>query len=277
MFGYVRPYIAGLTEAEKTRYRAVYCGICRSLGARHGSLSRLSVNYDMTFLALMLSSLYEPEEQHESGRCLPHPVKPHAFVSSSAVDYAADMTVALTYHKCLDDWTDERKHIRKLYADRLQDRYEAVRKAWPAQCAAVEECISRLSAIEKDPSAQPEDAVNCSGRLLSELFIWKKDFWENQLRWFGASLGRFVYLMDAAMDYEHDLKKNLYNPLVRMNLPPEKAREAIIQPLDEASEAFEALPLVQDDRLLRSILYSGVWQSYNEKMKKQTEGTANGQ
>lgn len=271
MFGYVRPCISDLSEAEKERYRAVYCGVCRALGRKYGSLSRLSVNFDVTFLALMLSSLYEPEEQRATGRCLPHPIKPHPAVESAIVDYAADMTVALVYHKFLDDWHDERKAVERLCAKALEKHYRAVQAAWPRQCAAIEESVTALSVIEKSAESQPDDAINCSGRLLEELFVWKDDFWSNQLRWFGRSLGRFIYLMDAAVDYDQDVKRKRYNPLAAMKLPAEQFRETLIQPLGEASEAFEALPLVQDDRLMRNILYSGVWQAYNEKTKKQTE------
>ena len=277
MFGYIRPYTDGLSDEEKLRYRSVYCGICRSLGRRYGSLSRLSVNFDMTFLALMLSSLYEPEEKSASARCLPHPMKPHDEISSEIIDYAADMTVALTYHKCLDDWNDEKKHMQRLYAVHLKGAYDRVKTAWPDQCRAIEESLCRLSVIEQSIDSTPDAALACAGALLTELFVWKKDFWSNQLRWFGQSLGRFIYLMDAATDFDQDVKKGSYNPLVRMNVRPEQAEPLLMQPLDEASESFEALPLVQDDHLMRNILYSGLWQAYNAKMKKQTEDTVHGQ
>lgn len=277
MFGYVRPCIANLSEADKQRYKSVYCGLCRSLGERCGSISRLSVNYDMTFLAMMLSSLYEPEEAPASARCLPHPVKPHTEIRSAVIDYAADMTVLLTYFKCLDDWADDHSPAGKLYAGLLKKQYERIKAEYPRQSGAVEESLKALSDIEKDESASPENALLCASQLLCELFVWKEDFWAQQLRWFGASLGRFVYLMDAAMDYEKDLKKGSYNPLVRMDISPANAQDLLTQPLGEACAAFEALPMVQDDHLMRGILYSGVWQSYNDKMKKQSEGKAHGQ
>ena len=57
MFGYLVADTATLTEAQLQRYKACYCGVCRSLEKRHGQLSRLTLNYDMTFLVLLLSSL----------------------------------------------------------------------------------------------------------------------------------------------------------------------------------------------------------------------------
>jgi len=41
--------------------------------------------------------------------------------------------------------------------------------------------------------------------------------------------------------------------------------------LGEASRAFEILPLVQDDHLLKNILYSGIWLKYNRGMQAREE------
>lgn len=271
MFGYVRPHMQTLSEEEKQRYRAVYCGMCRSL-RRYGLVGRCSLTYDLAFLALLLSSLYEPEETRAESRCLTHPTKTHEEIASPAIDYAADMTIALMYHKCLDDWQDEHKRTRKTYAELLARHYRTVEKAWPEQCQAIERCISELSTIEKRPDAVPDEAANCFGRLMAALFgLWKRDFWARQLDWFGMSLGRFIYLMDAVLDLEEDRAKGRFNPLLPLELSPERVREMLTQPLGEASEAFEQLPLVQDAHLMRNILYAGVWQAYNERAQKEQE------
>ena len=109
MFGYVMPRMEDLSQEERERYHAAYCGVCRALGERCGQRCRVSLTYDMTFLALLLGSLYEPDERQGSRRCAHHPVRPHAYLGSDCIDYAADMTVALVYHKCLDDWRDDRR------------------------------------------------------------------------------------------------------------------------------------------------------------------------
>ena len=67
MFGYVKPCLESLDEAQKKRYRAWYCGLCQSLGDRHGFRGRMTLTYDMTFLAIFLSALYEPGKR--TGRC----------------------------------------------------------------------------------------------------------------------------------------------------------------------------------------------------------------
>ena len=94
MFGYVMPRMEDLSQEERERYHAAYCGVCRALGERCGQRCRVALTYDMTFLALLLGSLYEPDERQGSRRCAPHPVRPHAYLGSDCIDYAADMTVA---------------------------------------------------------------------------------------------------------------------------------------------------------------------------------------
>ena len=81
----------------------------------------------------------------------------------------------------------------------------------------------------------------------------------------GARLGKFIYVMDAAMDYEDDAASGSYNPLVAMNASPEAVRESLELLAASVAEAFEKLPLERDLHLLRSVVYAGVWQQYNTK------------
>ena len=78
MFGYLAAQPGALTQEELARYKSAYCGLCRSLKLRHGELSRLTLNYDLTFLTLLLGSLYEPEERTGEQRCIAHPREKHA-------------------------------------------------------------------------------------------------------------------------------------------------------------------------------------------------------
>lgn len=276
MFGYVRANVADLTDEEKERYRAFYCGLCRALKARHGQLGRLALTYDMTFLTIFLSSLYEPEETAGDMRCVTHPAQPHAYVCNAVSDYAADMTIALTYHKCMDDWQDEGKKTRKAYADLLRKAYERVKADWPRQTKAIEAAMKELGDVEKRRDPSPDAAANCFGQLMAELFVMKEDYWCRALRGFGVSLGRYIYLVDAACDYDRDRKSDSYNPVILMEKQPEDMREYLMQALGQASAAFESLPLVQDETILRNILYSGIWQSYNEMIEKRKDGDKRG-
>lgn len=63
MFGYVIADLARLDEGQQTRYKSFYCGLCRALYRGYGPVPALALTYDMAFLTLFLSALYEPAEQ----------------------------------------------------------------------------------------------------------------------------------------------------------------------------------------------------------------------
>lgn len=263
MFGYVIANIDDLAEAEKVRYREAYCGLCRALGARGGQRCRPTLTYDMTFLALLLSSLYEPAETRKDARCVLHPTKPGTYVASECIDYAADLSIALSYFKFLDDWNDDGKRTARAAAALLAKPYARVKERLPRQCAAIEAGIADLRAIECAREGTIDTAANRFGIVLGELFAWRDDVWEGELLRLGGHLGRFVYLMDAAMDCEDDAKTGNYNPLVIAGCAPEDARELLETVMASAVRSFERLPLEQDLHLLRSVMYAGVWQNYN--------------
>ncbi len=276
MFGFIRPYEADLSSEEKLRYRGLYCGLCRRLNDQYGLAGRMGLNYDMTFLILLLCSLYEPDETRTEAICPPHPLKKHPEIITKYTDYAADMTVVLAYYKALDDWQDERKSTGKLYAEMLKKAYLVVKERWPNVCKDIELCLSVIQEIEKIDHAQPEQAADYSGKMLACIFAVEDDYFQRHMGCLGYALGKFIYMMDAVVDYEHDLKKNCYNPLFHMSIKPEEAKEILQQPLGQAAEIFEKLPLVQDVNIMRNILYSGVWQQYNRQMQKRT-GDGHGQ
>ncbi len=268
MFGFVQANMMDLSKEEQARYRAAYCGLCHTLGTRHGFTSRMSLTYDLTFLTLLLSSLYEPEEDCGECRCVVHPCKKHTFITNECTEYAADMTIALTYHKCLDDWEDERKVSRRCYASSLKKSYETVKNTWPEQCSAIETCIQELSTLERARVNNPDAAAKCFGRLMESIFLYRKDPWEESLRLLGNGLGQYIYLADAAIDLEHDKKHRNFNPLTELAASQADLRPTLTMVLGDAARGFEHLPLVKDIHLLRNILYSGLWIKYNQGMQK---------
>lgn len=271
MFGYVRPAMDSLTEEEKQRYQSVYCGLCRTLGKRYGIAARLSVTYDMTFFALLLLSLYEPEEEQNRIHCGKQFWKGNNVVSCCMIDYTADMTIALMYHKCRDDWQDEHKLTSRGYQFLLEKAYQQVKRQWPREVAQIEQCMYTIAALEETEQEVPEKAANLFGVLLGELLAVQNDYWEQSLKVLGESMGKFIYMMDAVLDYEEDCRKGLPNPVAALGMKPADMKPVLMMLLAPASDAFERLPLVQDISLLRNILYSGVWQSYNQMTAKQEE------
>ena len=101
MFGFVAASVEELTPEEKQRYNSVYCGICRRIRSQSSNLSRLTLSYDTTFLALLLMSLYEPEETGGDHACVLHPIRKKHWVDNACIRYAADMNVILAYYNAL--------------------------------------------------------------------------------------------------------------------------------------------------------------------------------
>lgn len=271
MFGFVSANWNELTKEQRDRYGAVYCGICRSIGQRISQPARLTLSYDMAFLALLHMSLYEPEEQAAPFRCLTHPLKQRSFTDNPYVRYAADLNVALAYYKALDDYADEGRLSAKLLAGALRDAYASVELRLPRQCAAIERGITRLRELEKANTPNPDEPAAVFGELMAELMVYEEDLWANQLRGLGFHLGRFIYLADAMMDYDRDERRGSYNPFLAMGQGKQEDRweEYLLLAMGSCTECFEKLPLVQDKALLDNILYSGVWVQYRGKNREE--------
>ncbi|MDR0951989.1 MAG: DUF5685 family protein [Oscillospiraceae bacterium] len=271
MFGFVTANAETLSEEQKHRYKAVYCGLCRSLKQRHGFLGRIALNYDMAFLVLTLSSLYEPEGCFGCERCFIHPVKKHDYETSELSAYAADMTVALSYLNALDNWQDERDFLSLVYARLLRRKFRKVSLLWPRQCGAMTSCIDALSALEASGRADPDAGSKLFGQLMAELFVYKEDRWQETLRAMGGFLGEFIYIMDAFMDLETDARRGRYNPLAGLQGQGADEKfflELLTVLIGNCTLAYEKLPIVEDAELLRNILYSGVWTRYERREKR---------
>ena len=276
MFGYVSANWKELDKTQQDRYQSVYCGICRRIREQSGSLPRLVLSYDMAFLSLLLMSLYEPEETSGRNHCMLHPIRKRPWADNPYIRYGADMNVALAYYNCLDDWQDEKKHTAKAMADLLAPHYHRIEQKYPRQCRAIADCITRLSQLEKEGCPNPDEPAGCFGTLMGELFVYEEDIWSPHLRQMGMALGRFIYLLDAAVDYEKDKRKGKYNPYIAAGMDEDWARweEYLVLAMGRCTKSYEILPLVQDKELLDNILYSGVWVSYRAKGK---EGTTDDQ
>lgn len=265
MFGFVTASPSTLSEQEKSRYRELYCGLCLALKDRYGQLSRFCLTYDLTFYIMLCNSLHEPQEERGSVHCVAHSGRRVAFARSSFSDYAADLSVALAYHKLLDDVRDDCSLKAKAGASLLASAYEKAVQRIPDQCRAIEQAMQRTFEIESAAEPDPDAAANEFGKLLGSLFSCGQGAWSAQMAEFGLQLGRFVYFMDAAVDFADDAKSHSYNPFVRLGSTPEEMRELLAVLVGNASIVFEKLPLEQDLHILRSVLYSGVWLKFNKQ------------
>lgn len=274
MFGFVVASATSLSDEEKARYRAVYCGLCRALAERYGQASRAALTYDLTFYVLLANALAEPLERTGEAPCVMHPVKKMPYTQSTWTDYAADLSMALAYHKCLDDIADDHSLTARAGRAALEGAYRKAQERIPEECAAIETSMGKIRTIEGETASRtvsPDAAANEFGALLGTLFAHGQGYWADAMETFGRALGRFVYLMDAAVDFADDARSGSYNPFVALNSTPEAMRESLELVAADMASAFERLPLEQDLHLLRSVLYEGVWIQFNQTCAKSSE------
>jgi len=269
MFGFVMASTEELSAQAKARYTGVYCGICRQIRERSSNLARLGLSYDMAFLALLLMSLYEPEETSGRRACSLHPIKPRPWVDSEFVRYGADMNVALAYYNAMDDYQDDGKIAAKYMTGIFGKDLERICRQYPRQCQAMEDCIARLRELEKSGCDNPDEPAGCFGQLMGEILVYREDLWASTLRQMGMALGRYIYLADAAVDYRRDKRKGQYNPFLAMGTGEDWLRweQYLVMAMGRCTDYYERLPLVQDKDILDNILYSGVWVEYRRRQR----------
>ena len=288
MFGYVVVSEQDLKIREFNLYRSYYCGMCMDLKENYGQTGRLTLSYDTVFLALLLTSLYEPEDLVRDIRCAVHPVEKHRTRQNDYTRYAADINIILSYYSCLDDWNDEKDPKKKMFAALLKSKSERACALYPEKAAVIRGKLSELSELEKragsreesdlTPAALLDRTGSIFGDLLAEVFDCRKDTWSPALRRVGFNLGKFIYILDAYDDLEKDEKNGSFNPLLSMKDKPhldDYVRGVLTMTLSDCTGAFETLPVVENIDILRNILYCGIWCKFEEVYRKRTGVTEN--
>lgn len=271
MFGYIVVHKPELKFKEYDVYHSYYCGMCQTLKDTYGHMTQISLNYDLTFLALLLSSLYESETKTEMSNCLMHPIKKHQKYFNECIDYATKMTIVLSYYKCEDDWLDEKRISRQAYKKVIEKSYQEIKKEFPDKVQTIEKNLDQIHAYEKAENYDLDEISNCFGSVMGEICAYKKDEWYDTLYEMGFYLGKFIYFMDAYDDIEEDIKKKNYNPLKKefeSSTFEERCYNILELMISKATTAFECLPILENVEIMRNILYSGVWTKY--EMRKIT-------
>ena len=262
MFGYVVLNKPEIKFKDFDLYRSFYCGLCRELKEKYGISGQISLTYDMTFVVILLSALYEPPTKKGTTRCIIHPVQKQPVRKNATTEYGADMNVLLTYYKCRDDWDDEKKISALGYSKILQEKNKKLSERYPEKAEKIQRLLRELAEMEKAGEKDIDRMSGCFGRIMEEILAWKSDVWETTLRKMGFYLGKFIYLLDAYDDVEEDVKNGNYNPFsgqYKMETFDEQVRQLLIMMMAQTCREFEKLPIIKYTDILRNILYSGVW------------------
>lgn len=279
MFGYVVVNKGDLKFREFDTYHSYYCGLCRSLKERYGFKGQLSLSYDMTFLVILLTGLYEPEIREKRTKCVVHPFGKQLTRRNEFTDYGADMNVLFTCYKCRDDWEDEKKLLKLAYGKLMKGSFKGIGRKYGEKVKRIDSLMRRITREEQSGTEDIDRMAGLFGEVVGEIFAVRSDEWEDNLRNLGNYLGKYIYILDAYEDIEGDLKSNRYNPLKDRYEHPdfdEEIRAILTMMMTECCREFEKLPILDNVEILRNILYSGIWYRYEAVRQERDKGKGQG-
>ncbi len=274
MFGYIKAAKPELKIKEFEAYKAVYCSLCKRLGKNYGMLSRFTLSYDFTFLAMLNMALKDGCPQYERKRCAFNPLKKCNYCKDTKdFDLPCAAAMILLYYKILDNIADE-KGFKKLGFMLLKPIFANAHKKAANKYPQIEEWaleyIDSQNSLEKENCQSLDGAADPTAKMLSSLFTLCSDD-KNQkrvLERLGYCLGRYIYILDAFCDLDSDKKSGSYNVLKAESDAKEKVKAQLYLCISEAAKAFELLNIKKYETILGNIIYLGLEQTFMDEFNK---------
>ncbi len=288
MLGSVRPVLDMLSEKDRQQYRAYYCGLCEVLGKRYGTLSRMMLNYDLVFIALCYDSLADEEARYINKGCIANPIKKKDIcLPTKGLEYASDVLTMLAYFKVLDNIEDERLPKKLAYVSVspfLKSRFARAEKRWPLLAQVIRSESTSQKGLET-PDASIDTVAMPTERMTQTILECCTEDEEKAraLGRFGFFLGRVIYLLDALVDMEDDLKEGRYNYFNFNDISSDDARSECYMALGELAHWYDSVGFKKNSEILDNIIYLGLYRNiYRTQVKEengreiQTVGTGTG-
>lgn len=240
MFGYIQPDIPYLYFKDATLYKALYCGLCKSIGRSCGQTARFGLSYDMTFLSALLHNIKNTDVTIEKQRCAANIFtrRPMA-LDDGITKTVACLNTLLTYYKLTDDILDEHKgRISRAFFKR---GYKKAKALHPDAAGIVKARMAELFELEKAGCASLDMAADPFGLMIADLsdYCLGESATEYTRKLF-YGVGKWVYLIDALDDYDKDVKKKNYNPFVSAYKAPTKD-EMLAKNREEVDFVFKSV------------------------------------
>ena len=272
MFGYVRPLKGELKVSEYELFKAVYCGLCHSLGRRYGLPARFVLSYDLTFFAAVLQAV-EGKTDICRRRCIASPfIRRNTACPSASADLAADLTVLLTYFRLEDQVRDSKgfarisAFLRKLV---MKPFFKRARRLRPRLSERIEGSICSLTRLEEERTTSIDRPADAFASILS--YAVEEAVTDEKtcriLRTMFYHIGRWIYIIDACDDYQSDIANDQYNPIacrygVNDDVLPQDIKDEIRTTLSHsmaaAASAFELMDWDLWEGLVANIIYRGL-------------------
>ncbi len=279
MFGYIKVHSPQLRVWEKELYENVYCGLCKHGGKRTTRLSRFLLSYDFVSLAVARMALLGDEIKIEKSFCPYFPKKKNIIASNSSIEYSSDAFIILIYYKLLDDKNDS-KGIKRFFS--LFPPYLVLREAKKAEerqphlSEVIKSEIENLSLKEKENCSSIDSVADCFASLLAEILKYEIEGENKRIAHeIGYHIGRYIYIIDALDDFEKDVEKGNYNPLVNIYSNVDNLKESlndiVITLKASMNRVHSAVELIDNDNftgILENLSTYGSESVINDVIKK---------
>lgn len=297
MFGYVTPLKQELKIKDFNKFRSYYCGLCFHIKEDFGNIPRMALNYDMTFLALLLDGLSPEEVEFDFKRCAPHPVnKKPIIIKNKALSYAAAINVSLVYYKILDDVEDDNTLSSKLQLITLSPYKKKFNNSINKINDLISNKLKELNNLEKNLTFSSIDEIchpfsEIVGNILkcypNKLIDDSEDIRENLYN-LGYTLGKWIYIIDALDDLKKDMEKQKFNPINFLyndnNLCYEELKESIKERIEftilncsyNCVDYLSKLTLHRNNDILKNTLELGMMDKYINVLNNTNENKRRG-
>ena len=279
MFGYLQIHKDELKVKEYEAYKSVYCGLCKQLGRDYGFMTRLILSYDCTFYAILLMSLKSSCTGFSDGRCKFNPLKKCKFADckDNAYSKASALSVISAYYKVVDDIDDSgffKRIALKIVKPFFGRRQKKAARRFPEIEIIVSEMMKNQKAAENDELVTIDKAANPTAKMISDLAALEggNDLQKRVLSEFGYQIGRWVYLIDAADDYEKDKKSGNFNPFIKADINDKDYINSVLsQSLARAYDAYNLLDIIDFKPIIDNMMLYGFPNKQNAVLNNRQE------
>lgn len=240
MFGYINPDAPYLFKKDEELYKALYCGLCKSIGKGCGQTARTALTYDMAFTSALVHNIKGEDVKIKKAHCVLHVLRrrPIAMVDDTTLALGC-VNTALAYFKLCDDKADGERRgcLRHLY----KKGYKRAVKRHPEIIGIISNYTAKQAETEKSGCAVIDMAAEPTAEMMRDIsvcLLGEHSTPDTQNLFY--ALGKWVYLIDALDDYDKDVKKKRYNVL--FNVYGEKCKsDAVKKGEEELKFIFDML------------------------------------
>lgn len=225
MFGYVYPFKPDLKIKYYNTFKSYYCSLCHAIKNNYGNIPRISINFDITFMAILLDSFSSTKPNIQKKTCLIHPTEKKLIIKdNSSINYTSHINIILTHNKIIDDINDENNLFSKIIFPISNKYIQKLPKIFQEINLIISKYLKNLQILESSQEALSIDEYSHPfGNIVKNIFSFYgklNNFEKNYLHSIenmGYNLGKWIYLIDAFNDIEKDFKKKSFNPILKIH------------------------------------------------------------